>query len=637
MSLFIKSALALSLLGGIIAVQSPTADPATDPVTIPGTVPGFGTTTDSCDVNADGVTDLVIGSYWFSDQVATVKLGPVSADSKTLAFTPGGSSYNMGIEVRCSPDTNGDGVSDLLLTMQGGGTAVVFGGSTLQSLELNQLGDAGVRFSSNQILKTFGVGDLNGDGKSELAHITANAVYITDTLPATGAPAGSYDFSAATKIITGDTTTLLSAAAAGDVNGDGKPDLVLGSPNASPDGGAFAGKAYVLTDLQPQAGKTVVLSDGFTGFSISGPKSGHTLLATSVAGIGDINGDGFADLLTGNPGHDNPDGTPNPGSATVILGAASNADVKTERGVTDRAAVTDADGKHRGWWIEGLRNADHLGEGKVSAARVNGTTLLLLGAMDGDLTDAAAGSGYAAVIDTALLLEHGAASPARSLTELAAADSRVQLFNSKDPETRFGRSLSAVNLGDGGFTLVIGAPANFSQSAEPAVILQPVTVKAPQPQQPGGQTPGGQTPGDQGGNAGSGSGDSGASTGTGTGTGNSSGNGTDGTSGAGSTGSVGDKAGTTAGTGSDSKLTPGKARVSDADSLSAKLAKTGGLNFGGIALISAGVIGVAAALLANQLRTSRGGRYGSYGSSGYGGAGYGAGRGSSCGGYGDLD
>ena len=298
--------------------------------------------------------------------------------------------------------------------------------------------------------------------------------------------------------------------------------------------------------------------------------------------------------------------------------------MKTERGVTDRAAVTDTDGKHRGWWIEGLRNADHLGEGKVSAARVNGTTLLLLGAMDGDLTDAAAGSGYAAVIDTELLLEHGVASPARSLTELAAADSRVQLFNSKDPETRLGRSLSAVNLGDGGFTLVIGAPANFSQSAEPAVILQPVTVKAPQQQVPGGQTPGdqtpgdqtpgGQTPGDQGGNAGSGSGDSGASTGIGTGDNSANG-----------------------GSGSDAKLTPGKARVSDADSLSAKLAKTGGLNFGGIALISAGVIGVAAALLANQLRTSRGGRYGSYGSSGYGGAGYGAGRGSSCGGYGDLD
>ncbi|MBI3811090.1 MAG: FG-GAP repeat protein [Nitrospirae bacterium] len=79
------------------------------------------------------------------------------------------------------------------------------------------------------------------------------------------------------------------AAVLGDVNGDGVPDVIVGSPHNSPNGVSDAGSVYVYSG-----------SNGSLIFKINGLVAGAEL-GTSVALIGDINGDGREDFAAGAP------------------------------------------------------------------------------------------------------------------------------------------------------------------------------------------------------------------------------------------------------------------------------------------------------------------------------------------------
>jgi hypothetical protein len=89
-----------------------------------------------------------------------------------------------------------------------------------------------------------------------------------------------------------------SVAGVGDVNGDGRPDFVLGAPGADPEGRSGAGAAYVIFG---GPGGSLDLTDvGARGFRIEGPSAGAAA-GTRVARAGDINGDGLADVLIAAP------------------------------------------------------------------------------------------------------------------------------------------------------------------------------------------------------------------------------------------------------------------------------------------------------------------------------------------------
>ncbi len=107
-----------------------------------------------------------------------------------------------------------------------------------------------------------------------------------------------------------------SVAGAGDVNGDGRRDLIVGAPFAS--GG---GAAYVV--YGPFAPGTFDLASlGPRGFVIAGA-GGNAMLGQSVAPAGDVNGDGLADVIVGAPGTAPSAEGPRPGvgHAYVVFGS----------------------------------------------------------------------------------------------------------------------------------------------------------------------------------------------------------------------------------------------------------------------------------------------------------------------------
>jgi hypothetical protein len=115
-----------------------------------------------------------------------------------------------------------------------------------------------------------------------------------------------------------------SVASAGDLNGDGLADLIIGAPS----GGSSPGRTYVVFGKTSTG--TISLSavaSGSGGFVIQS-QSGNDKAGTSVAGAGDINGDGLADLLVGAFQSD-PGGRTDAGSSYVIFGSSAFAFAQT--------------------------------------------------------------------------------------------------------------------------------------------------------------------------------------------------------------------------------------------------------------------------------------------------------------------
>ena len=100
-----------------------------------------------------------------------------------------------------------------------------------------------------------------------------------------------------------------SVSGAGDVNGDGTPDLIVGASNDD-NNGNDSGSVRVLSGL-----------DGSTLFTFNGDSAGDGF-GSSVSGAGDVNGDGRADLIVGASGDDNKGD--DSGSARVLSGLDSS-------------------------------------------------------------------------------------------------------------------------------------------------------------------------------------------------------------------------------------------------------------------------------------------------------------------------
>ena len=149
-----------------------------------------------------------------------------------------------------------------------------------------------------------------------------------------------------------------SISSAGDINGDGLGDLIIGAPSYRDDGGIDAGKAYVIFgkgpggiygELDATSGQQVLDLAYLTpvdGFIIQGDSMGD-LTGISVSSAGDINGDGYDDLIVGAPFANG--GGFHAGAAYVVFGKGPSGvygslDTTTGRQVLDLDHLAPADG-----------------------------------------------------------------------------------------------------------------------------------------------------------------------------------------------------------------------------------------------------------------------------------------------------
>lgn len=474
----------------------------------------------SCDLNGNGIPDLAagnyqtfdsspgaVGAYVLLDANAAHSSGAIE-DEGAIRIIDSTKNYMGGVDVRCAGDVNGDGFDDLAIVAQGYGLFIVLGSADFAEVELDNLGPRG-KTVLGSITRGNGVGDVDGDGFDEIA-VTDTTGKVTvlnfEELADTGALADTTG-----PRISGQGIDLVSVSRAGDMNGDGREDLAVGAsswkaPGATSHG---TGAVWVITDLQADV---TIGADEIPGFRIDGPPRGYDLMGTSTVGLGDINGDGYADLMIGGESDE-----PLPGSALVVLGGPDGENVITNPLTEGAPAVRSAlDETQRGWWINGGTSGDHFGHA-VGAVRMSDWSLLLIGAMDGSAGAGLEGSGYIAMVDSRALVDGSLPLSASGVLEAAdlqpagAEGSKFEgaaIIHGDFANQRLGRSFADLTRDPAASRIdfAVGAPALFTWQGEvPSIRIYSLEVLAAE-EEGGGNTGGGNTGGGNtgGGNTGGG-------------------------------------------------------------------------------------------------------------------------------------
>lgn len=266
------------------------------------------------DVNGDGIADFAAGAP-FDDSggtdsgAVTVYSGATGASIKKLKGAAAGDRF--GTSIAAAGDVNNDGFPDLIVGAprsngngSDSGRAYIYSGKNWSKLYTFTGEQAGDRFGTS----VAGAGDVNGDGRPDLV---IGAPY-NDVKGSSSGRAYVYSgkTGAVLKKINGSAAGDKMGAAvsgAGDVDGDGRADVIVGAPFNDANG-ADAGKALVLSC---HGGTWSTL------FAVKGDAG--DLLGSVVAAAGDVNDDGFDDVVIGAPGSDI--GAVDSGRAVVISGA----------------------------------------------------------------------------------------------------------------------------------------------------------------------------------------------------------------------------------------------------------------------------------------------------------------------------
>lgn len=411
------------------------------------------------DVNGDGYPDFLVGAFGAAAGMGTAHLylgsATASANGWNVASTaaridlvnPDGADAAFGYAVASAGDVNGDGYADFLVGAYGAasnaGAAHLYlgsatprannwnGASPPERIDLANLDGAGAIFGA----AVASAGDVNGDGfadfligasKADAAHLYLGAATPSAATWNVGTPAGRIDL-ASPEISAAFGNSVTSA---GDVNGDGFADFLIGADGAN----AAAGAAHLYL------GSAAPGANAWNGPSPAGrldltnPDGANAAFGASAASAGDVNNDGFADFLISALG-----ASSNSGAAHLYLGSATPSAADWNRPLlTRRIDLTNPDGA-----------GAVFGSSVASAGDVNGDGFadFLVGAQ-GFTTGAGAAHLYL-----------GAMTPSATAWNGAAPTGRINLANTDGAGARFGVSAASAGdvNGDGFADFVIGA------------------------------------------------------------------------------------------------------------------------------------------------------------------------------------
>lgn len=336
------------------------------------------------DVNGDGYGDIIVGTPGYAngqtdEGCASVYMGSSTGTAATPAWKIEGNVVNekLGINVAQAGDVNGDGYSDVMIgsvyhNIYYGMVSVYNGSKTGLSTTASwsvtgpqQNAEFGGTFSP--------AGDVNGDGYSDI--IIGSRMYTNGQTNEgkayvyQGSPAGlgSTNVWAVRGSQTGGQFAYCISYA-GDVNGDGYSDVVVAAPyfdNGLTDEGmiwVYLGSANGLLS---------------TAYWSAESNNAGAAFGLSVAGAGDVDGNGYADIIVGAPYYSND--WYQEGAAFVWLGSASGF------GATGTPANAD-------WYAEGDQASSRFGTSVASAGNVNWVPSIM---------------GYSDIIIGAPLYDHG--------------------------------------------------------------------------------------------------------------------------------------------------------------------------------------------------------------------------------------
>jgi hypothetical protein len=388
------------------------------------------------DFNGDGFGDIIVGAR-LADGTQTDAGAAYLIYGKGGAFAPAievaaldgtdgfklrGISTNddAGIAVHAAGDVNGDGFDDVAIGAPNGKTGaitqqgrvyVVFGratspGAAFDLAALN--GTNGIRIVGTEKFELVGTsvsgGDVNGDGFFDVIVgsragktfvVFGKAVLPVQTL--TNALNGVNGFTINGVSLNGAAGQSVSAA--GDVNGDGLGDLLIGAPNTVGPGGLTGAAFVVFGKAGATFGATVNLAtlNGVNGFRISGKDAGDSgeYAGESVSAAGDVNGDGFDDVIVGAAFTDSR-GVQS-GEAYVIYGKATGPavfDLATLDGTNGFSLIGDLDGARAGRSVGGVGdvNGDGFDDvlvgsyGPITGSNAPGRGYLVFGFDSGKVT-----------------------------------------------------------------------------------------------------------------------------------------------------------------------------------------------------------------------------------------------------------